>query len=288
MRVSRAPCLILPMRSQKNLDFFTLYELMVAAGVNMDTQSINADHSVRIMGTKLVIVIEYNNYSPFSGVQDAQPLNDGGVTYIYKVQVLNSDTSLSGLEWLTYPSERIQFLNSGVLITAVQTGLLGKFYFNILLLTLTTSATLITIAGYIVFLCATVTCGNKEYYRKAIVEDSVNFYKLKQDKKQFKDLTIEELREICRHSRLEYGGSREDLIIRLSENITDIDTIKDFRLFLTQQHEDASKKQMEKMSILQWLVDSTQKKIESLQEKIDSLETQMYYESNGDHVGLYV
>ena len=120
------------------------------------------------------------------------------------------------------------------------------------------------------------------------MEDSVNFYKLKQDKKQFKDLTIEELREICRHSRLEYEGSREDLIIRLSENITDMDAIKDFRLFLTQQHEDASKKQMEKMSILQWLVDSTQKKIENLQEKIDSLETQMYYESNGDHVGLYV
>jgi hypothetical protein len=142
-----APCMILPKQDRNNQDYFTVKTLLTAAGVSLDSISQGTSHSVRYRGAKIVIFIKYMNSVPFKGTSSSSDDNNGGITYIYQLQALNSQTSVQDMSWTgtNYPLERLLLQRSGILFTAVQTGQVAKFDFATLILTITTSLTFLTV-----------------------------------------------------------------------------------------------------------------------------------------------
>jgi len=160
-----------------------------------------------------MLEIEYSNSVPFDGIVDGQPGNSVGISYVYKVTALNSDTTQTRMQWLSYPSRRLLQRFNGVLITAVQVGRLAKFDFTTLMLTMTTSLTYLTMAAVVVRLIATYCTKNRKYYQMAMYEESVNFAQLAHH--HLNDLPQDQLQSMCREHQLSETGCKEELVIRL-------------------------------------------------------------------------
>jgi len=218
--VDSAPCLIQPVRSQDGLDFFTVGDLMTAAGADFDTISQSSMHSVRYRGIKLIMAIQYSNYKPFTGVSGGDANNEAGVTFIYKVTALNSETLQQSVQWANYPSERLLSQLNGVLITAVQTGRLAKFDFATLMLTVTTSITFLTVASMLVKYIAQYLCTNKKFYKEMMIEESVDMSRLVKAQ-DLHEKSRSDLSHMCAERHLPASGNKEELILRLLEDRED-------------------------------------------------------------------
>lgn len=225
-KTNSAPCMILPKQDRNFQDYFPVSTLLAAAGIDLDSVSQGTSHSVRFRGVKAVLFIEYMNTVPFSGKTSGSEDNNGGITYIYKLQQLNSLTSMQDVSWLNYPLERLLLQRSGILLTAVQTGQVGKFDFATLMLTLTTSLTLLTVSGIIVKVVATKLIGEKQYYESIMVDESDPYTVVQQQKELF-HMSERELRKRCHEMGLPSNG---DNVILRKQILEEMDRQNDARV----------------------------------------------------------
>jgi len=169
----RAPCLIPPLRTLGDVDYFELLTLLDAVGVDLDGEADGADQTAsavggvdqtaRRSGLVLLLSIVYSNSRPFFGLQSASdPENPAGISYLYKLSYLNDTAKESYTSWDGFPRRRLLFQKSGVLIYAQPSGVLAQFSFSVLLITITTSLAFLVVAKVRIHLrtpcCHELTC----------------------------------------------------------------------------------------------------------------------------------
>jgi ATP P2X receptor len=124
-------------------DIITLGALLDAAGVDLDgVSSANTNRSVRDDGTVILVNIEYSNTYTFS---------TSNVRYQYHVSRV-ANTKFKGEQVITSKNidKRVIFNRHGVRIIFTQSGTLGQFDFQTLLLSVVSGIGLVAVASFIV------------------------------------------------------------------------------------------------------------------------------------------
>jgi hypothetical protein len=185
-----APCYIIP-RQSKGLDFFTLKTLMDAGGVDLEALAVTStihnkngtksheSQSYRFEGCVVLLEITYSNWEPWVGPwdwSDFPKLTKRAITYTYTMSLI--DSSSYKYESVVYDAEwsRLVKTKNGMRISVLQTGQLGKFDFQTLLVQLTASLGLLAVSTTIVDLVATKLLKDKETYKKSKYEESKVIY----------------------------------------------------------------------------------------------------------------
>uniref|UniRef100_A0A7S1GFI7 Purinergic receptor n=1 Tax=Bicosoecida sp. CB-2014 TaxID=1486930 RepID=A0A7S1GFI7_9STRA len=165
---------IIPASTTEGQDVFTLGELLSTiqmkdgrCGVSLDDASTvtGSKNSIRYDGAILVLNIEYTNIKPWSGVQP-------DITYEYKLDVLHGTKSKVEQQiFKQYPQQRVIRDQHGLKLVVIQTGRLGIFDVQTLLVQLTTTLTLFAAATTLVDLLALYVLPHRAAYRDAKVEE---------------------------------------------------------------------------------------------------------------------
>ena len=230
-----APCYISPRMEYDGADSLPLSDIFDAANITLDGASYNDRHSQRFNGLNVVASVEYKNYRPFTGVTPR-------IIYVYHFTALTASSYERTLTHYQYGYEgmgfqqlqqiaegkvddgfgsafegrnesRIAIQYSGINFHFVQDGMLGKFDFQTLLMTITTGLTLLALAATITNGIAMYLMKDKRFHRAVAWEYSEDFSDLHQG--GLHDLSLDELRDACDEMGLPMAGRKEELIYRL-------------------------------------------------------------------------
>lgn len=137
-------------------DVIRLKTLLQAAGIeSLDDQSLaNTSTSMRYDGIVLMIFIDYSNTHSYN-------LND--LTYSYMPSLI-SRTKFKSVEPLLGNNSRELYNRHGIRMIFVQDGLLGKFDFQVMLITFVTGLGLLTVSTVVVDLIALHFLPQKKIY----------------------------------------------------------------------------------------------------------------------------
>jgi len=167
-------------------DVFAMSEWFGAANLGLDQSSGSSTHldeSVRARGHVLVITIEYSNVFHWSGASNE-------ISYVFKVK------SLPGSSYKVTSSRDFVLQNSteilsrkvqkryGVQIQILQTGRLGAFSFNSLLLQLAAGSALFGISTLVTDFLAMNVLPDKDLYRKEKYKETADFGDIRKRKLQ--------------------------------------------------------------------------------------------------------
>jgi hypothetical protein len=175
--------LLTPHVTKEGIDFFTIGELLGAVeqaggtfGYDLDGPSSvqGSSNSTRYDGMIMLLSIEYSNAKMWSGTTKE-------ISYTYHVSVISGTKSKVQqqiiTDWATpeasmepRPSARISRDRHGIKIVVLQTGELGHFDANALLITLTTSLGLLALSTTLVDQLAIRVLRRKEVYKEAKIE----------------------------------------------------------------------------------------------------------------------
>ena len=226
-----APCLILPNRTLGGIDFFELRTLLDAVGVSLEeiadegqtnraTGVGGIDDTARGSGAVMLLSVVYANSRPFHGLSRAKdPENHGGISYVYRLSFLNDTAKETFAHWAPYPQRRLLTNMNGILIYAQPSGVLARFSYTVLIVTLTTSLAFLAVAQTIVKFCAERVLRQRHYYTAQMYERSVDFSGLDEEQKELEKLSTTSLRDECRSRGLVSEGSKPLLTLRIVEDI---------------------------------------------------------------------
>eukprot|EP00128_Syssomonas_multiformis_P006014 Colp12_sorted_trinity150504_noHs@25248 len=167
------PCPVCRFGVTGQTDVVSIADLLRSAGVDsLDAPGgLNGTQSIRYDGGVFLVVIEYSNTKSFD-------LND--IRYTMRVsQVANSDFKAIENVYSSFPQNATEINRHGVRLIILQTGLLGKFDFQTLLINLITGLGLITVASTIVDLVATKIMPERQDYQKAKFDVTEDFSDLR-------------------------------------------------------------------------------------------------------------
>ena len=156
-----SPCWIPPLRSNDGSDVFELNTILKAASTKLDHDTVAANQTVRVVGTTLIVGIEYENWAPWEIMtRMAHPRYKYTITSLYNNSFRNTEAIYD-----VYPESRTLMLRSGVRLVVVQSGELRNFSFANLLITLATSLTLLAITTTIVDVVSTTIMTDSTLYK---------------------------------------------------------------------------------------------------------------------------
>jgi hypothetical protein len=70
----------------------------------------------------MILSIEYTNFRPVHGLAASEPMNEGGVSYVYHIEPIKAPASHASFFWSVYPETRMLQTDAGVMISANQGG----------------------------------------------------------------------------------------------------------------------------------------------------------------------
>jgi hypothetical protein len=168
-----APCYILPNQTKASLDYFSIDMLLQAADTSLDATSELTGNTYRYDGATLIIEVSYTNNRSWKGVS-----ND--ITYTYTPRLLGYtsfkiyDPVYTGNS-SNYRSKRTLLNKHSLKIDLVLTGNLYAFSFQMLLVSLTTSLTLLAMASVLTDYIALYLLPDKKRYNDAKYELTEDF-----------------------------------------------------------------------------------------------------------------
>lgn len=209
---NKAPCYLEPRSTPgEKTDRFYLFTLLRAMNISLDDSSVISESQTRrAEGFTTMIKVEYFNTEKLWGV-----LPNGQVSYIYKLlPVPNDHYQSTDVVWTSFPNERSQMVNYGILFSVVPDGQVGVLDFQHLLVTFATSIALLTFSSIAMKHLSTKLLEKKDYYRPYLIEHSVDFH----DIKALEGLRDEELDTLLKKRDLPVKGVRKDKILRLTND----------------------------------------------------------------------
>lgn len=203
-----APCYLKPSETPDGLDYFSVGDLLAAAGVRLDDDSFDGGQSVRYEGVIVNLQIEYSNTRLWKGIEDP-------TRYLYKPSVIpGSSYKTTVAVSSAYPDLRVRRDLHGVLFDVRPGGTLAVFDFTQLLLQLTTSLTLLALSTVGVNLLAQHVLRLRHYYSEALCDRITDLRQLSFLERQ----SEEEIQEALRRRNLPTGGTKQRLILRLVDS----------------------------------------------------------------------
>jgi hypothetical protein len=203
-----APCYIEPdALGSGNVDRFKVSTLVAAMNYDLDKNyTLHHDKmdTMRRHGFSATIQIEYYNVLPSS--PGMVP-----VSYYYKLNPNPAPYSTNLEQWVHIPDQRQTDQVRGIYFSVVTSGALGKFEFEALLITLTSSLTLLAGASLLVIYVMIYALAYKDYYSKLAIGWSPDFT----DVESLEAHTEEQLQDRCEAAGLSTNGTKVDLILRL-------------------------------------------------------------------------
>ncbi|GBG33654.1 P2X receptor D [Hondaea fermentalgiana] len=180
-----APCFVdsnLP--AADNYDVFDMASWLGAADLDIDQPSgSKPNESVRARGHIVTFTIDYTNIHPWSGASDE-------ISYVISVKYLpdssykvTTSTDVVNINSTIAMSRRIQ-KRYGIKVIVQQTGRLGAFSFNTLLLQLAAGSALFGVSVLLTDFLALNVMPNKEQYRAAKIQVTEDFGDLRKEQKR--------------------------------------------------------------------------------------------------------
>lgn len=167
--IGRAPCYIQPNRTDTNQDFFSLYVLLQAAGVDLDdcnpngVTTLSSCQTYRDTGATLLLSIDWSDFRPYQGL--VQPY------YYYSPQFIVGSSFKQYIPFYeSYRSSRTLLNAHGVKLAILMSGEFHQFNIVAFMITLTTALGLLAVATTIVDMCMLYVLPNKKRYQNAKYE----------------------------------------------------------------------------------------------------------------------
>jgi len=153
------PCYIYPNTTSTGLDFISLDVLLRAGGVTLDTKG-GAGQVYRNSGVSIIVSIHYTNRRHWKLPVDRP-------RYTYEVKIQEDSTYKYFRQVFNVNTTRRNVWNMhGVRVNTIQAGQLKRFSFNNLLIQLTTSLTLLTLATMVTEWAMLFVLPDREVYRR--------------------------------------------------------------------------------------------------------------------------
>lgn len=208
----KAPCYIQP-RSKPGIkmDIFYVATILRAMGIGLDhTSELDKQETRRAEGFTVSLQIEYVNTRKWWGV-----LPNGQMSYIYHLSAVPDD-HYNTVEtiWKSFPTSRFQIIKYGILFSVSPSGLVGKFSYQQLLVTLTTGMALLAVCSIIIKHLSTKFLARHQYYSHYLIESSVSFG----DIEHLETLSDEELHALLVSHDLKTKGDKKEKILRLLQD----------------------------------------------------------------------
>eukprot|EP01098_Paradermamoeba_levis_P014033 TRINITY_DN6586_c0_g1_i1.p1 TRINITY_DN6586_c0_g1~~TRINITY_DN6586_c0_g1_i1.p1 ORF type:complete len:400 (-),score=74.51 TRINITY_DN6586_c0_g1_i1:95-1294(-) len=168
---------------QGKLDIIELGVMMNAAGVpsldipaNVSNTRGGVNERIRYTGCVILVVIEYSNRVTYStsNIQYKTSVKYVSNTEFKATEVIFSQNLDRSLE----PREVLEYNRHGVRIIFIQTGLLGKFDFQVLLLSFVSGLGLLAVATLLVDVLATMVLKERQVYEKYKYQATVEYSSL--------------------------------------------------------------------------------------------------------------
>eukprot|EP00039_Didymoeca_costata_P019693 m.338581 g.338581 ORF g.338581 m.338581 type:complete len:491 (+) comp18468_c0_seq1:13-1485(+) len=167
---------------QSQGDILSVDEILRYAGFYKDGQNLDSvrrdlagdDSTSRYDGMNVIVYIRYERG------------NSRKMSYTYRPRILNNVEFKVVTRQLLGDNETITINRHGVRIVFVQSGRIGVFSFQALLITLVSSLALLAVSSTIVNLLMTKVLGYKEFYKFSKYELTQDFSELRDDKEKFK------------------------------------------------------------------------------------------------------
>ena len=158
------------------LDVFDISTMLDVAGINLDGLSPTNGRSIRYNGAVMVVNIRYQNWVKWLGTnfnlydslksQHSKFYTPCEVPYEYELSsVLDTASKRQEIIYNDYPTKRVMLNEHGIRIFVLQTGSLAKFSVAQLLIAVTSSLTLLAVAGTVVDMLAMYVLPEKNFYK---------------------------------------------------------------------------------------------------------------------------
>jgi len=161
---------------QNQFDIISLEQILQAGGINSLDQVFqgNCNTTIRYSGIVIIVSLTYNNVR----------LNDDRITYLYRISPIttSSFTSIQTIEPLLSNNdtvERLMVTRNGVRLIFIQSGTIGVFNFQNLLLSLVSGLGLLIIAQELVDQLALRILPQRRIYRKFKYENTPFFEQIR-------------------------------------------------------------------------------------------------------------
>jgi len=158
-----------------------LSDFLTAANLDIDETSWDPSvgETVRYAGAVIIVLIEYSNFLNRSA---------SGTMYTYKVlPIIGTEYKTEEVVYTNFPTQRVINNRHGIRLLFIQTGEIGQFNFQILLLTLVSGLALIAASTTLVDILAIYFMPQKANYYKYKYTKTVDFSDLRDGKTSIVD-----------------------------------------------------------------------------------------------------
>ena len=155
------------------LDVFNVSTMLAVAGIDLEGESPTNGRSIRYNGAAMVINIRYQNWQYWIGTgldlynkyvsKNSQPCE---IPYEYELtSVLDTASKREEVLYTHYPDQRVLLNKHGIRLFVIQTGSLAQWSMATLLIAVTSSLTLLAVAGTLVDTLAMYVLPEKKFYK---------------------------------------------------------------------------------------------------------------------------